>query len=119
MVTANQIVRQSESKNSSRVGSRRSGVYWIRVFGNDGRPVAFRRLNGDDSDGILHTEKTSYLNYRMRQFQRSALNQRQDHQADCNFFYYRYVNLFPLDRLYAEYVETGSVEAARDLEREL
>jgi hypothetical protein len=55
----------------------------------------------------------------MRQFQGSALNQRQDHQAGYNFYYYRYVNVFPLDRLYADYVEADSVEKARGLEKEL
>lgn len=95
------------------------GVYRIRVLDNTGQPFPMRRLNGDDPHGILHAGKTLYLNYRMRQFQGSAVNQRQDHQAGCNFFYYRYVGVFALDRLYADYVETDSGQAARDLEKEL
>jgi hypothetical protein len=98
---------------------RSPGVYRIRVLDTNDRPLSLRRLNGDDPGGILHTGETGNLRDRLEKFQAAVPRGAAPHQGGWNFFRYRYVNVFPLECLSADYVVTADKQAARALEKAL
>ena len=85
--------------------------------------MPLQRLDGDDSDGILHVGMTGKgsgnLRDRIVTFQQAALKGKASHQAGCNFFCYRYVRRFSLGSLYVDFVVKPSEQAARTLEHQL
>jgi excinuclease UvrABC nuclease subunit len=95
------------------------GVYRVRVLTENLQPVALRRLNGDDADGILHIGTSSDLNRRIGEFQGAAAGISSPSQSGWNFHSYGYVEKFPLNTLHVDYRTTNTERDAENLERQL
>jgi hypothetical protein len=95
-----------------------AGVYRIRALKADEQPVPLRRLKCDDPEGILDIGKTAYLRWRIGEFQKAVLDGKTYHSAGLTFHNYPYRDLFSLETLCVDWLETPNEEAARDLERQ-
>jgi excinuclease UvrABC nuclease subunit len=98
---------------------RKPGVYRIRVLHDDEQGEPINRVDGADSDGILHIGKATDLHSRARLFQGAAIGGKHPHQGGWNFSNYRYSRRFPLRRLAVDWRVMPNERKARELEHQL
>ena len=98
---------------------RRPGVYRIRVFTRDGRPVPIPRLNGIDELGILHIGHSEQLGLRVRVFRQAAEGLKAPHPAGRQFHQWGFASRFRPQDLRFDYVITIDKADAIKLERHL
>src|SRR5262245_23994610 len=97
----------------------RSGVYRIRAFGRDAKPMVISRAKGGDALGILHIGQSVDLGVRIRTFRQAAEGLKARHQAGMEFYRWGFMEVFPLDQLRFDYVIVANGKEALRLERKL
>lgn len=93
------------------------GVYRIRAFTEQGKPLPIPRLGGVDSLGILHIGKSKNLGRRIRMFRQAAEGLKASHHAGLEFFKWKFEQIIPHDKLRFDYFETSTEPEALKLER--
>jgi len=95
------------------------GVYRIRAFDGDGRPVSICRANGVDADGILHVGQSGRLRARLKEFLRGAYRGARGHRAGREFHEWGFGERYPVQHLRFDYRPTRTPKYAKKLERKL
>jgi excinuclease UvrABC nuclease subunit len=98
---------------------KKPGVYRVRAFAENGRPLQIKRLAGGDPLGILHIGKSVTLRSRIQAFRRSSEDGRNGHKAGIEFYEYQFDELIPLTTLRYDYVFAKTEQEALELERNL
>ena len=93
------------------------GVYRVRIFHSEGRPVPIHRLRGTDPEGVLHIGQSQDLKRRVGQFLRSAARGNKNHHAGNEFFYWGFATDYPVSMLRLDYIVTATAREAIDRER--
>ena len=99
--------------------SGKPGVYRIRAFTEQGKPLPIPRLGGVDALGILHIGKSKNLGTRIRMFRQAAEGLRASHHAGLEFFEWKFEKIVPREKLRFDYFETSTEQEALKLERSL
>lgn len=95
------------------------GIYRIRAFTEDGKPLPINRFGGVDRLGILHIGKSVNLGNRIRRFRQAAERLKASHHAGREYAKWRFDKLVPRERLRFDYIVTLTERDALALEREL
>ena len=98
---------------------RTPGVYRIRAFGANGKPLPIKRFAAIDYEGILHIGKSKRLGLRIRTFRQAAQGLRGAHQAGREYRLWKFGRKIPSKSLRYDYFITSNEREALVLERAL
>ena len=96
----------------------RPGIYRIRAFGQNRKPLHISRFSGSELLGILHIGESSNLRRRIQEF-RHSIEGRWRHQAGNEFDYWGFSKVVPQVLLRFDYIYVDTKQDAIEIETRL